>query len=224
MSILIRIRRILSANINELIDKAENPEKMINQMIRDMEENVREVRQEVAAARASLKGLENKWKKHEDEAQQWEKRAEMALKKSNETLAKEALKKKKEHFQTAREFQNQAESQKENVEVLTSSLKQLEDKMDEAKEKKTILFAKKRIADASISVHKKVSGRDEEAALHTWNRMQEKIEEREVKGQAAMELTKEQFSQGDTATDLDVELELEALKEKIAGGKPEKGS
>lgn len=216
MSVLTRIRRILSANINELIEKAENPEKIIKQLIRDMDENVREAKRETAEAIANLKKLEAKAKQNEEEVEKWQKRAEMAIKKENDELAKEALKKKNECAKIAKSFSEEAEKQRESVETLKLSLKQLEEKLDETKRRKDILIAKKRTAEATTSVHKRISGTTKDTdVFDTWQRMEEKIGDMELTAFASKESSKEFLKSTPKEEEIDIEFELKELKEKL---------
>lgn len=222
MSILMRVKRILSANVNDILEKAEDPAKMIKQMIRDMEDNVREARSEVAEAMAHLKKLEAKAKQQSQETEKWQKNAELAVKKGNDALAKEALKKKNDCSSAAENFAAEAQKQKEAVDTLRESLSKLEDKLDEMKRKKDILIAKTRASEATMAIHKRGSQSSKTGdALSTWERMVEKVEDKELTAEAHRELGKlnSHGKNGLSGAELDVEFELEKLKEEMEAGK-----
>lgn len=222
MSILKRVKRILSANVNDILEKAEDPEKMIKQMIRDMEDNVREARTEVAEAMAHFKKLEAKTKQQSQETEKWQKNAEIAVKKGNDALAKEALKKKNDCSSAAENFGGEAQKQKEAVETLQESLSKLEDKLDEMKKKKDILIAKTKSSEAAMAIHKRGSQSSKtDDAISTWERMVEKVEDRELTAEAHRELGKlnSHGKSGISVAELDVEFELEKLKEQMGAEK-----
>lgn len=223
MSTLLRIKRILSANVNDLIEKAEDPEKIIKQMIRDMEESVSEARRETAQSMANLKKLEIKAQKSEEEAEKWQSNAEIAVKKGNDKLAKEALKKKAEHADACNSYREEIEKQEEAVDALQASLQELENKLADMKRKRDILISKKRTAEATSKIHGKAN-RSSKAydAADTWNRMMEKIEDMELGAEAERELSKlntKRASRHVSEEDLNVEFELTKLKEELGAGK-----
>jgi phage shock protein A len=146
MGVLSRVKRLVKANINEMLEKAEDPEKTLKQCIREMEESLAETRTKVADAVASQKLLAHKAAKEKSEVDTWEKRAVLALQKKDEELAREAVGKKRTHEITADNLTVEEGKQEETVQILTTTLAALEAKLDEAKQKRDILIARRKQA------------------------------------------------------------------------------
>jgi phage shock protein A len=212
-----RLSDILKANINDLIDKAEDPEKMMEQMVRDMEEQLREAKIEVAKAIADEKRLEQQIKNNQSQAQNWESKAMLALKKGDEKLATEALKQKKTYDQLVGSVQPQWEQQDAMTTKLKDSLRALEAKIDEARRKKEILGARQKRAEAQKKIQEVMTGLSDRSAFATFDRMEQKVQEVEAQADAAVELEStsldDQFKALESGSD--VTDELAALKAKM---------
>jgi phage shock protein A len=221
MGILNRIGTLLKANINDLISKAEDPEKILNQLIVDMREQLIDAKKEVARAIADEKRLKKKYEKEQKQAQEWEKKAMMAVRAGRDDLAKEALQRKKEHDELSQEYKKQWQAQKEAADKLRNSLRQLNDKIEEAKRKKGVLVARQKRAEAQKRIQDTMSGLDDTAAFDAFDRMEEKVEQQEAEAEASAELSGELT--GDTLSSKFDELEdehgsdeaLDALKTKM---------
>ena len=217
MSIFGRMSDILSANINSLIDKAEDPEKMMDQMIREMQDNLREAKIEVAKAIADEKRLQQQLNQNQAQAKNWESKAMLALKKGDESLATEALKQKKSYDQLAGSIQPQWEQQNTLSSKLKDSLRALEAKIDEARRKKDILGARQKRAEAQKKIQDVMTGLNDRSAFATFDRMEQKVMEIEAQADAAVELESvsldDQFKSLESSAD--VTDELAALKAKM---------
>jgi phage shock protein A len=217
MGIFGRMGDILKANINELIDKAEDPEKMMDQMIREMQDSLREAKIEVAKAIADEKRLEQQMKQNQVQSQSWESKAMLALKKGDERLATEALKQKKSYDQLVTTVQPQWEQQNQLSTKLKDSLRALEAKIDEARRKKEILGARQKRAEAQKKIQEVMTGLSDKSAFATFDRMEKKVMEIEAQADAAVELEvtslDDQFKALESGAD--VQDELAALKAKM---------
>ncbi|MFB6351859.1 MAG: PspA/IM30 family protein [Bradymonadaceae bacterium] len=125
------------------------------------------------------------------QAQEWEKKAKMAVKAGRDDLAKEALNRKKEHDELAQEYKKQWQAQKNAAEKLRSSLRQLNDKIEEAKRKKSLLIARKKRAEAQKNIQDTMSGLDDTAAFDAFDRMEKKVDQMEAEAEASAELAGE---------------------------------
>jgi phage shock protein A len=182
MGILDRLSTLLRSNINDLISRAENPEKMLNQLIVDMKGQLAKAKQQVASAIADEKKLQA-------DAEQLKKQAE----EGRDDLAKQALVRYNESLQGAQTLHETWLKHKAETENLKNSLRQLNDKIEEAKRKKNILIARARRAEAQQRIQETMSGLSDKSAFEGFERMAEKIEATERKAIAAAEL-QEEFS------------------------------
>lgn len=189
MGIFDRLKTVISSNINDLIAKAENPEKMLNQMIIDMNEQLISSKKAVAMAIADEKRLERELGENKGKAEEWEKKAMLAVRAERDDLAKEALLRKQEHENYVGQLATQWQAQKESVEKLKESLRQLQTKIEEASRKKNILIARAKRAEAQDKINKTMSSlQGNKSAFDTFDRMAKKIDELEARTEAHQEL------------------------------------
>jgi phage shock protein A len=188
MGIFKRLGTLLKSNINDLISKAEDPEKILNQLILDMRDSLIEARKQVAVAIADEKRLRKQLDTELETAADWEKKAMMAVRAGRDDLAKEALARKAEHDGLATEYQRQWELQKNATEKLRTSLRLLNSKIEEAKRKKDLLIARKKRAEAQKRIQETMTGLSDTSAFDTFGRMAEKIEREEAEAEAGAEL------------------------------------
>lgn len=221
MALFDRLSRVVRANLNDLVSKAEDPEKVLEQTIFDMQEDLVQLRQAVARAMASLKQTEQRYNQDSSEAAKWEQRAKLALTKGDENLAREALVRKKNHLNAATTLQEQLTAQRTQVESLRQNLVALESKISEAKTKKNMLIARAKAAKATEAVQNTLSGIDTNSAMATFERMETKVLELEARSQAAGEIggygIEQQFAQLESGSNVDDE--LAQLKGEIEGAK-----
>ena len=158
MSFFARLAQILKSNLNELISRSEDPEKMLEQVIRDMADQLTEATKQVAVAIADEKRLEKAYNNEAAITADWEKKAMLAVRAGRDDLAREALARKKEHDGLAAAYQDQWQKQAAAVKQLKTALRALNQKIEEAKRKKSILIARKRRAEAMKSIQETMSG------------------------------------------------------------------
>ena len=188
MGLLQRIARILKSNINDLISRAEDPEKTLNQAIADMRHQMVEAKGRVAMAIAEQKRLERDHDRELKKAEEWEKKAMAAVKAGRDDLAIEALSKKKQHEQTSLQFSAQLDEQKNAVDQLKSALSALNEKVDEANRKKAVLVARAKRAEAQKAIAETLSITNDRSSLESFERMAEKVDQIEAEAEARMEV------------------------------------
>ena len=188
MGIFDKLSRVLRSNINDLISRAENPEKMLNQVILDMRDQLARAKREVAAAIADERKLRSQLDEEVKQARDWEKRAMLAVKEGRDDLATQALIRQQEHAERASALDQTWRAQAEETEKLKGSLRQLSDKIEEAKRKRNLLIARQKRAQAQKRIHETMSGLSDTSAFEAFNRMAEKIEESERRTLAAAEV------------------------------------
>ncbi len=196
MGIFDRLSTMIRSNINDLISRAENPEKMLDQLIIDMKSQLAKAKQQVASAIADEKKLLADAESMKKPSEDWERRAMLAVQENRDDLAKQALVRYNETLQGAQQLHENWAKSKAETENLKNSLRQLNDKIEEAKRKKNILVARARRAEAQQRIQETMSGMSDKSAFDSFERMAEKIEQQERKALAAAEL-QEEFS-GDT--------------------------
>ena len=191
MGVFSRLAQLIKSNLNDLISRSEDPEKMLNQIVLDMNNQLVEAKKQVASSIADEKRLSKQHEQETANGAEWERRAMMALRAGNEELAKEALARKREHDALATTFKDQWAKQKAAVESLKSALRMLNDKIEEAKRKKNILIARKKRAEAQKAIQETMSGLKDQSAFETFNRMEAKIDQIEAEAEAQTELSEE---------------------------------
>jgi phage shock protein A len=239
MGIFDRFKTVVSSNINDMISKAENPEKMLNQLLIDMNEQMIESKKAVAMAIADEKKLEREAAENKRQAEDWEKKAMLAVRSNRDDLAKEALLRKQEYEGYATQLFTQWQAQKESVEKLKVSLRELQNKIDEASRKKNILIARAKRAEAQDKINKTMSSLSgNKSAFDTFDRMSKKVDEMEARADATKELEdatsgatlEKQFAQLESSG-AGADVMLDELKKKMLtqdagqgqGGAPEAG-
>jgi phage shock protein A len=221
MGIFSRLAQLIKSNLNDLISRSEDPEKMLNQVVLEMNNQLVEAKKQVAASIADEKRLAKQLEQELANAQEWERRAMMAVRAGNEELAKEALARKREYDELAATYKDQWTKQKTAVEQLKKALRLLNDKIEEAKRKKNVLIARKKRAEAQRAIQDTMSGLRDQSAFETFDRMAAKVDQIEAEAEAEGDLA-EEYS-GDTLTSKFKELEgkhssdedLVALKRKM---------
>jgi phage shock protein A len=191
MALLERVATLIRANLNELVDRAENPEKMIKQVILDMQNQYMQVKTQVAIALADLHLLEKKQQENVANETEWMRKAELAVSKTDDRLARAALERAMMFKQLAANFVEQIEDQKSQVEILKEALHALSRKISEAEGQADVLLAKHRRTTAmkrATDAHQNASSSDKTAAFQ---RMNNKVLHAEAVTQAAVELSGE---------------------------------
>ena len=188
-SIWSRIATLIRSNINALISSAEEPDKILNQLVIDMRKQYVEARKQVAVAIADEKRLKRQYDKEAERAADWEKKAMTAVRAGKDDLAREALKRKGEADNIAGEFKKQWAAQQNATEQLKESLKRLNDKIQEASRKKNLLIARQKRAETQKKIQDTMSGMGESGAFDQFARMEEKVDRIEAEADAAVELS-----------------------------------
>lgn len=188
MSIFDRIARLFRANVNDMIAQAEQPEKMLNQIIIDMRSQLVKAKQQVAAAIADEKRLQDQTAAELREAEEWEHRAMLAVKENRDDLAKQALMRRGEHVSRGQQMQLTWEAHKQETDRLKDSLRGLNDNIEEASRKKNLLLAKQRRAEAQKRISETMSSISEKSAFEAFARMEEKIDQNERQIRAHAEI------------------------------------
>ena len=220
MGLLDRLSRLLRANLNSFVSDAEDPTKILDQSVADMQDDLVKLRQAVAIAIASQKRLENQANQAQEQIQNWLSRAELALKKGEDDLAREALSRKKTFQETFQSLTTQSQTQNGQVEKLRKSLLLLERKIAEARTKKDMLKARAQAAKAQQKIQSAVGDLGSKSAMAAFERMEDKVEALEATGQAALELAGEDLESKFAALEGggDIEKELETLRSQLKSG------
>ncbi len=215
MGILDRIRTVLKSNINALISKAEDPEKMLNQLLMDMNESLLEAKKQTAMAIADEKKLERQMLENKAQSEDWEKKAMLAVKAGKDDLAKEALQRKQEYDGYAASFQKEFESQHASVEQLKDALRQLQGKIEEASRKKNLLIARAKRAEAQKQIQQTMGSLSANSSFDTFDRMAQKVDQIEAEAEAMKEL-------GTVSADEKLEDKFKELEASTAGSSTDK--
>ena len=168
MALLERVGTLLRANLNDLIEKAEDPERLMKQLVLDMENQLMQVKTQVAIAIADQHVLDKKRKEHEDAAAEWKRKAELAVKKSADDLARGALERALSSEQTAKGFAQQLEDQKAEAETLKNALRKLEQKLQETRSRCEMMIAqhrRARVVGKAHQAHQAVENKDHAGKL-----------------------------------------------------------
>ena len=207
MALLERVTTLVRANLNDLIDQAEDPEKMIKQVILDMENQLLQVKTQVAISIADQHVLEKKLAESQENDKQWLRRAEMAVDKKDDQLARAAIERAMSYKTMATGFEQQVEDQKAQVENLKAALLSLQQKLAEAQSKRDILIAqhrRTRALDKATGASMAIGDGSKAAAF---DRMKNKVQHHEAAAQAKAELltddVDDRFSQMEKAEEID---------------------
>jgi phage shock protein A len=218
MGIFSRIADIFKANVNDALDKAEDPEKMIKQMVVEMEESINKTTLAVAQAIANEKSLERKIEKAMTQSKDWEQKAMQALQAGREDLAKAALEKKSMADRNATDLQNTYMQAKATADKLREQLNSLKSKLEEAKSRQSTLIARSQAAKAQKEISKATSGVGSDA-FSNFDKFEGKIEKLEAEAEAYGELgdgstaLEDEFKSLQTSSAADSD--LLALKQKM---------
>ncbi len=188
MALLERVSTLVRANLNDLVDKAEDPEKMIKQVILDMQNQLLQVKTQVAIAIADEHLLEKKKQENEDKVPEWMHKAELAVDKKQDDLARAALLRVESYRELSGNFAQQVDDQKAQVENLKSALRKLDQKLAEANAKADLLIAQHRRARAASRATDAQSGLSANTKSATFDRMKRKVAREEAVGQAKAEI------------------------------------
>lgn len=191
MGIFSRLGTLIKSNLNDLISKAEDPERMLNQVLLEMQQQLVEAKKSVAVAIADEKKLHKQYNTEQEKTKEWERKAMVAVRAGDDDLARQALVRKQEHDTIAAQFQQQWIAQKQAVDKLKDALRLLNNKIEEAKRKKNILVARKKRAEAHKQIATTMQGLGDTSAFDTFERMADRINLLEAEAEASSELAGE---------------------------------
>jgi phage shock protein A len=213
MALLERVTTLVRANLNDLIDRAENPEKMIKQVILDMENQYMQVKTQVAVSIADRHMLEKKMKENDDAAADWYRKAERAVDKKEDDMARAALERHRSYQKYADSYREQVTDQKAQVEHLKIALGKLEEKLEEAKSKRDLLIARHRRSVASSKASRAQIAMGDHSKIATFERLKDKVHHAEAVSEAERDLTADGLS--DQLGRLEKEDEIERVLTEI---------
>ena len=217
MSILTRIATLVSANINAMIDAAEDPEKMVTEYLRQMRAELSEARAATAMAMADETRLRSQHERFKGEADEWTRKAEMAVQRDQDDLAREALLRRSNAQKLVDSYYAQWDSQHDQVQDLREALAKLEAKISEAETKRELIIAKNRRAatqEAITSAMQSIQGTTADESL---GRMEAQVDERLARAEAMAQLTSQDLDTrfSDLESEQQVESDLADLKKKF---------
>src|SRR5947209_17706782 len=188
MGLLERVGTLIRANLNDMIDRAEDPDKMIKQVILDMENQYLQVKTQVAVSTAEQHMLEKKWKENEEAGQEWMRKAERALDKSEDELARGALDRYQTALRLTQSYREQVDDQKAQVETLKGALQKLEQKLEEARSKRDLLLARQRRSVALGKAARAQAAMGDHSKGATFDRLKDRVHYGEAVATAEVEL------------------------------------
>ena len=220
MAIFSRLADLLKANINDLIDKAEDPEKMVKQIIIDMEEQLQNAVQGLGSVMASERQMRKQLEEAQTQSKLWEDRAKSALRSSNEDLAKQAIDNKLKADESVNQYQKMHTDISSQLSILKEQVEILKKKLNEARTRQTMLMARDTVADARKEVSSAIGDLDSSGAFAKMDKMERKIAEKEAQADAEYEISGLNAEQNDPFANIEkqnaAEDEMARLKEELS--------
>ena len=218
MGIFSRFTDIVNSNINALLDKAEDPEKMVRLIIQEMEDTLVEVRSASAKTLANKKEIVNQIAKYESDASDWEAKAELALSKDREDLARAALQEKKKSSEAAEVLSKELAIVEEQISKLQDEIGQLQEKLADAKSRQKTIIMRQKTASSRLEVKKTLDSTKVDSAMGRFEQYERKIDDLESQVDAydlGKKTLQDEFAELEASDK--VEDELAALKAKVKG-------
>ncbi len=220
MAIFARLTDLLKANINDLIDRAEDPEKMVKQIIIDMEEQLQGAVQGLGSVMASERQMLKQLEESKAESKLWEDRAKSALKSNNEELAKKAVDSKLKADESVKQYEKIHTEIAGQLSILKEQVDILKKKLEEARIRQSMLLARDKVADARKEVSSAVGNLDSSGAFAKMDKMEKKIAEKEAQADAAIEVSGIEAEKNDPFVELEKQTaandEMARLKEEMS--------
>ncbi len=224
MGLFKRISNLLRSNVNDLLDRAEDPEKTLNQVIRDMEQCLRDAKIQVCRTIKHKKKLESTCLDYQEQIVKWQKNAELAITKGDDELARQALIKKQSFSSMTDSLGEQLEKQTRDVDTLKSRLEELVTKIDEYKRRRDVLAARQKNAEAQKMIQETLSGISDPSLFEAFDQLEDRISSMERQNETLeelsaylppgnLEVTFEKLRNEDS--EKNVNQELEELKERL---------
>ncbi|KAK1266511.1 hypothetical protein QJS04_geneDACA015532 [Acorus gramineus] len=230
MNLFDRFARVIKSYANALLSSVEDPEKILEQAVLEMNDDLTKMRQATAQVLASQKRMENKYKAAQQASEDWYNRAQLALKKGDEDLAREALKRRKSYADNASSLKSQLDQQRSVVDNLVSNTRLLESKIQEARSKKDTLKARAQSAKTATKVSEMLGNVNTSSALSAFEKMEEKVMAMESQAEATNQLTTDDLegkfallegsSVDDDLAKMKRELSGSSLKGELPAGRP----
>ena len=220
MGIFSRFTDIVNSNINALLDKAEDPEKMVRLIIQEMEDTLVEVRSASAKTLANKKEIVSQIAKYEGDAQDWEAKAELALSKDRDDLARAALQEKKKSVEASQALRKELDAVDEQISKLQDEIGQLQEKLADAKSRQKTIIMRQKTASSRLEVKRTLDSSKVDDAMGRFEQYERKIDDLESQVDAydlGKKTLKDEFAE--LESDEKVDEELAALKAKVNGGK-----
>lgn len=219
MAIFERISDLIKSNVNDLIDRAEDPEKMVKQVIIDMEEELRKTTSALGQAMGSQTQMQKQLDASIAESSKWEERAKAALEAGNEELAKQALNNKVTVDKNIKQYNEMVQKMEEQIAKIKAQAEEIKLKLEEARAKQDMLIARDRMADTNLQMAKTMGDFDSKSAYAKMDKMEKKIEQKEAEAQAFEEIGNENSSVENSFEEIEknteVDSELERLKKEL---------
>lgn len=218
MSIFERVGDLIKSNVNDLLDRAEDPEKMVKQMVVDMEKQFQKATQELGTATGGLNRLKKQLEEAKKQSENWNTKAKACLSQGDEELAKRALENKVMQDKLVTQYQGMYDSMEKQVEELKNQTMQLKQKLEEARSKKAVLVARSQVADSKMSAAKTLSGIDSSSAFAKMDKMEQKIMDKEAQAAVSADVFELQGETDAFATvekKENVNAELDRLKKEM---------
>jgi len=207
MGLLERVTTLIRANLNDMIDRAEDPEKMIKQVILDMENQYLQVKTQVAVSIADQHMLEKKLTENQDTGKDWMRKAELAVDKSEDDLARAALDRYQTSLRLAQSYREQVDDQKAQVETLKGALQKLEQKLEEAKSKRDLLLTRHRRSIALGKAARAQTAIGGQSKSGSFDRLKDRVHHSEAVATAEVEIIDADAGERLTRMDRDVEID-----------------
>ena len=207
MGLLERVSTLIRANLNDMIDRAEDPEKMIKQVIVDMENQYLQVKTQVAVSIADQHMLEKKFREHQDTAKDWIRKAELAVDKNEDDLARAALERMQTAQRLSQSFQEQVTDQSAQVETLKGALVKLEQKLEEARSKRELLLARHRRSVATGKAARAQSELGNSSRSNSFDRLKDRVHHNEAVASAEIEMVTDEMGERLVRLERDTEVE-----------------
>ena len=219
MAIFERISDLVRANINDLLDKAEDPEKMVKQIIIDMEDQIRKSTQSLGTAMGSLNQVKKQLENAQEQSNNWQAKAKTCLEQGNEDLAKQALENKVKQDKMVAQYQEMVTSMEAQVNEIKSQIDIMKQKLEEARSKQAMLSARSQMADAKTQMSKTLGNMDTKSAFAKMDKMEQKIEQKEAQADAIANVSGVSYEETDPFKKMDdenaINAELEELKNEM---------
>ncbi len=219
MAIFERISDLIKSNVNDLIDRAEDPEKMVKQVIIDMEEELRKTTSALGQAMGSQTSMQKQLDASIAESEKWEERAKSALEAGNEELAKQALNNKVTVDNNVKQYREMVQKMEEQITKIKEQVEEIKVKLEEARAKQDMLIARDKMADTNLQMAKTMGDFDSKSAYAKMEKMEKKIEQKEAEAQAFEEIENQNSSVEKSFEEIEknaeVDSELERLKKEL---------